>query len=210
MKKMNSYHWLIWIIAIAGILFIFGQTIGHEVDLVSAQIPTISIPTVTSSPAGPMVTVRAGSTEPYVNVRAYPSTLAPAVGILSQGQDAPAIGITPGNDWVLIQYPGAPGGIGWVFAANVSLSAQVPVVTPQPTPAPQITSTIDPTLAAQFNDPMQPTRMPTFTPPPPLVIPTYSAVGETGGIGGVPAGLFIAVFFVLGILVGFIYLLQNR
>ncbi|HOD44746.1 MAG TPA: hypothetical protein PKL21_07685, partial [Anaerolineaceae bacterium] len=87
---------------------------------------------------------------------------------------------------------------------------QVPVVTPQPTPAPQITSTIDPTLAAQFNNPIQPTRMPTFTPPPPLVIPTYSAVGETGGIGGVPAGLFIALFFVLGILVGFIYLLQNR
>ena len=48
----------------------------------------------------------------------------------------------------------------------------LPIVEPPPSPTPQYTATIDPTLAAQFVITIQPTRLPTFTEPAPIVIPT--------------------------------------
>ncbi len=210
MIKTRAYHWLLGSLFGVMVFLLVCMLGSNQSNQVHAQVPTISIPTVTGTPKGPMVSVRAGSTEPYVNVRAYPSTLAPAVGILSQGQEVPAIGISAGGDWILIEYQGAPDGIGWVFSSNVILSAQVPVVTPKATKAPEVTPTIDPTMAAQFNIDIQPTRLPTFTPPSPLIIPTYTTVGTTGGIGGIPIGLVIVLFFALGALVGVIFLLQNR
>ncbi len=108
-----------------------------------------------------------------VNVRAGPSTNYDIVGVLIVGQEVPALGRTVGGDWVQIAYPGVPEGVAWVYSPLVSVSSDLPIVEPPPTPTPQTTPTIDPTLAAQFINEIPPTGLPTFTPPPPLVIPTF-------------------------------------
>jgi len=65
------------------------------------------------------------------------------------------------------------------------------------TPTPPITSTIDPTLAAQFDFQPTPSRMPTFTPPPPLTVPQYEDA-DRDVPQGVPTGFFVAGLAVLG------------
>ncbi len=178
---------------------------------VFAQLPTGSIPTVTGTPSGPIVTVRPGGGEDFVNVRSGPNALYPRVGMLLAGQTAPAKGRSPGGEWVLIEYPGAPGGVGWVYAAFVSMTpGDLPIVEPPPTPTPEMTNTIDPTLAAQFIVTAAPTRLPTFTPPPPLLIPTFPPAQTSAVPAGIPMGLVIVVLFTIGILLGVISLVQRR
>ncbi len=53
------------------------------------------------------------------------------------------------------------------------------------------------TLAAQFLVQVPPTRLPTFTPPPPLVVPTFSAA-RAGGVR-FPSALVIFGLFTVGI-----------
>jgi hypothetical protein len=112
------------------------------------------------------ITVTVTYTDP-INVRSGPSTvLYPIVAQLNPGDVVPALGISPGREWIQISYPG---GTGWVYASFVSISGgELRIVEPPPTPTPLVTSTIDPTLAAQFAIQPTPTRLPTFTPPPPL------------------------------------------
>ncbi|NOY98897.1 MAG: hypothetical protein GXP40_06815 [Chloroflexi bacterium] len=179
----------LWILAAVGVV---GLALGSPVQGdVMAQQPTGSVPTVTGTPAGPFITVNLD--QDFVNVRSGPSSyFYPRVGVLLSGQSAPAIGRSPGGDWIMISYPGVPGNVGWIYAPNVSLTAQVflPVVDAPPTPTPLATPTIDPTLAAAFIEPMTPTRLPTFTPPAPLAIPTF--VDETSVRSSrVPMGLVI-------------------
>src|SRR5512139_1613262 len=130
-----------------------------------AQQPTVSIPTVTSSPSGPVVTVN--SDQDIINVRSGPSTDYPIVGVLVAGQQVPALGRSAGGDWVEIVYPGVEEGVAWVYSYLVTVNQLLPIVEPPPTPTPRVTPTIDPTLAAQFVIELAPTRLPTFTPPPP-------------------------------------------
>jgi uncharacterized protein YraI len=115
--------------------------------------------------------------EPAINVRTGPSTITYPIpcGALPYGETATALGASPGHDWVQIAYPACPGGTGWVYAANVTLTGSLRVVEPPPTPTPLATATIDPTLQAQFQTEPTATRLPTFTPPPPLSVPTFSA-----------------------------------
>jgi hypothetical protein len=134
-----------------------------------AQIPTGSVPTVTGTPYGSYVIVN--SDYDQVNVREYPDPLAPKVGVLLAGQKVPAKGQS--NGYILIVYPGIPGGEAWVYANLVTPYGNIPEVEPPATATPLYTSTIDPTLAAQFLVTLAPTRLPTFTAPAPLVIPTY-------------------------------------
>jgi len=119
-----------------------------------------------ATPTGIFVTVT--YTDP-INVRSGPSTLIyPIIAQLFPGDVVPALGISPGRDWVHVSYPG---GTGWVYASStyVSISGgELQVVEPPPTPPPPPTSTIDPTLAAAFSVQPTSTRLPTFTPPPPL------------------------------------------
>jgi hypothetical protein len=112
---------------------------------------------------------------PDINVRAGPGVDYALVGKLLAGQQVPALGRTPGGDWVQIVYPDSPAGVAWVYSFLISLSGTLPIVEPPPTPTPLTTPTVDPTLAAQFIREIPPTRLPTFTPPPPLVIPTFTA-----------------------------------
>jgi uncharacterized protein YraI len=173
-----------------------------------AQIPTVGIPTVTGTPLGATVVVRAGQDQ--INVRAGPSTDYPRVGVLIPGQIVPAYGRTPGGDWVQIAYPGVPGGVAWVYSFLVEVSGNLPIVEPPPTPTPLTTPTIDPTLAAQFIVDTEPTRLPTFTQPPPLVIQTYAPRDTSGGTGGVPVGFIIIGLGVIGLFGTLISLLRGR
>jgi hypothetical protein len=119
-------------------------------------------PSVTGSPSGPRIRV-----PDFVNVRLGPSTAYDQVGVLVAGQIAAAIGRSPGGEWIQIVYPGVPGNVAWVYSAYVELEnvqGELPIIEPPPTPTPRTTSTIDPTLAAQFNlGSGPPTRLPTFT-----------------------------------------------
>ncbi len=88
---------------------------------VEAQIPTGSVPTVTSTASGPIVTVRLDIDQPQINVRAGPGTTYDKVGILQIGQSAVAKGRTAGGDWIMIEYPGVQGGLAWVHSSLVDI-----------------------------------------------------------------------------------------
>jgi len=149
---------------------------------VAAQGRADSSSTSTSTPSGRFITVT--YIEP-VNVRTGPSSFDyPVVGSIPVGDTAPAIGRSPAGEWVQIVFPSAPGGVGWVYAANVEISPGpfLPVVEPPPTATPEMTYTVNPTFAAAFQTTVLPTRLPTFTAPPPLDIPTY--VNSSGASSG--------------------------
>ncbi len=157
---------------------------------------------------GPMIQVVPG-TEPQISVRAGPGVDYPVVGLLLVGEKAPALGRTPGGNWILILYPSAPEGVGWVFFRYVQvINGPLPVVTPPPTPT-EVIPTPDATLAAQFQLPTPPTRLPTFTPPPPLPQPTFlppaPAFEER-----FPVALFLFTLFVFGGLGLIFSFLQER
>lgn len=174
------------------------------------QQPTGVIPTVTSTPRGPYVIVNAiAANETQVNVRAGPSALTEKVGVLIVGQQANALGRY--GEWVQIEYPGIPGGKAWVYGNYVSIfNGELPLLEPPPTSTPNVTQTIDPTLAAQFLITAEATRLPTFTEPPPLEIPTFESTTANGGVGGIPVGLFIVGLGSLGVFLGVIALISGR
>ncbi len=165
---------------------------------VRAQQPTPDIPTVTSTPSAPIG--RATTENPTVRVRSGPHTSYEQIGFLLPGQEVPILGRTPGGDWLKIVFPGVPGNVGWVFAPLIVVPPAVtlPIVEPPPTPTPAVTPTVNPTLAAQFIGEIPPTRLPTFTPAPPLLIPTFESGANGTPAGGVPMGLVIIVLAVIG------------
>lgn len=183
-------------------------TLGTTWTPVLAQQPTGSIPTVTGSPTGPFITV----TDPDgANVRSGPSSYdyPIAIGWLLPGESAPAIGRSPGQEWIQIVYLGAPGGVGWVYAPLVSLSGgYLPIVEPPPTATPRTTATLDPTMVAQFGIQLTPTRMPTFTAPAPIEYPTFDSSTGTGS--RVPVGFAILGLAIVGILGAVISFLRGR
>lgn len=192
------------------ILMVWGLSIPGYVSY--AQAPTGSIPTVTSSPSGPTITVKLDADQPQINVRSGPGTEYDKVGVLLAGQTVPAKGRTPGGNWILIDYPGISGGMAWVYSPLVDLSpgANLPIIEPPPTPTPAVTTTINPTLAAQFIVTSAPTRLATYTAPPPLVIPTFVDNSPSAALGGVPMGLIIIGVAGLGIIIGLLSLAQSR
>ena len=114
-------------------------------------------------------------------------------------QEVPALARTEGGTWVKIVYPGVPEGVAWVYAPYVRLTGELPIVPKPPTPTPETTPTIDPTLASQFISEIPPTRKPTFTPPPPLIIPTYASSPVITGAGGLPSGFIILGLVSIGV-----------
>jgi hypothetical protein len=162
---------------------------------VSAQ----AVATDTPTPGGPAPFITQTYTDP-INVRTGPSTVYyPVIGQLPVGATAAAVGVSPSRTWIEINYAGGPGGVGWVYAANVTLSPGfLPVVEPPPTATPLATSTVDPTLAAAFHILPTETRLPTFTPPAPLVVPTFAT--EPAGLSsdGFPMGMTILLIALIG------------
>jgi hypothetical protein len=166
---------------------------------VKAQQPTGSVPTVTGTPLGPIVTVYSDQNE--INVYNGPGSDSYAqIGILVSGQEASAIGISKDENWIEIIYIGVLGGKGWIYAPYVSLSANanLPSVDSPATATPRTTPTIDPTYVAAFGLQLEPTKMPTFTSPPSLKVPTF-APGVSAG-SKVPFGLIILSLVLIGVL----------
>jgi hypothetical protein len=203
-----------WAAAVSILIFLFALAIFQTQPAQANnpnQIPTGEMATVTGTPTGPIVTVRLDLEYPSVNLRAGPKTTYDQVGILLLGQKAVAKGRSPGGDWLLIEYAGAPGGTAWVYAPYVNITAgSLPVVSPPATPTPQYTVTIDPTLAAEFVITFAPTGLPTFTPPAPLVIPTFVDESVSQGRFGVPMGLVIIGLGAIGLFLGLFSLTQGR
>lgn len=176
-----------------------------------AQIPTGTILTVTGTLSGPVVTVKLDLDQPSVNLRSGPNTIYDIVGVLLIGQKAVAKGRSAGGTWILIEYPGVAGGVAWVYGNNVNVTpGDLKVVEPPPTATPLYTVTIDPTMAAQFIVTAAPTRLATYTPPPPLVVPTYAAESGSSGKGGVPMGMLIIALAAIGLFLGLFALTQGR
>ena len=105
-----------------------------------------------------------------------------------------------------------PGGQAWVFDGLVTLNpnGDLPIVEPPPTPTPLYTATIDPTLAAEFIVTVMPTRLPTFTPPPPLNLPTLPVDAAAGTSRGIPMGFVIVGLGALGVLLGVASFLRGK
>jgi hypothetical protein len=174
----------------------------------AAQQPTGNIPTVTGTISGPFITV---INPDGANVRAGPSSFDyAAIGYLVPGETAPAIGRSPAQEWIQIRYLPAPGGVGWVYSFLVSLSlgSSLPIVEPPPTATPRTTPTINPTYAAAFQIQTTPTRLPTFTPPPPLATLNFEPEAGTGS--RMPMGFVILGLALIGILGAIISFLRGR
>ena len=137
-------------------LFTFPRAVRAQAVLCAATPGTLT--------GQPYITVNPD--QDHVNVRGGPNSyLYDKVGILYPGESAPAIGRTSGGDWIQIACPGALGGTGWIYSANVTLtSSGFLTVVPVP-PTPPFTLNLDPTLAASLQVQSTATRLPTFTPP---------------------------------------------
>jgi uncharacterized protein YraI len=175
-------------------LFAAGALLASILLISSAASAAPTSLQATATPDGPRVLV-----PEQANVRLGPSLDYEKVGVLIAGQGAPALGRSPGGDWIQIFYPGVQGNVAWVYAPNVILEAGqqlLPIIEPPPTPTPRVTATIDPTFAAQFNiGTLEATRLPTFTPADPVVLPTLAASDANGGRG------FPPILAILGLLV---------
>ena len=206
MPRPLKHASLLWAIMLIG-FFILSLGLPR-VNLASAQQATGSIPTVTGTPIGPYITVNLDQF--FINVRSGPSSFFyPRIGILMRGESAPALGRSPDGSWIQIYYPGVPGDIGWVYAANVQLTSQLllPVVEAPPT-ATLIAPTLNPTLLAEFLPAQTATRPATFTPAPRLEPPVFTDVSPSAT--RLPLGLVIFGFGFVGLLVAAISFLRGR
>jgi len=181
------------------LISIFTFLILSTSTVVQAQQPTVT-PTNQASSTGMFITVI--TEEPQINVRMGPSSsVYPIVGSLLKGATAPALGRSPGGDWIQIEYIGVPYDRGWVYSPLVQVSpGTLNVMEPPPTPVSPATATIDPTLAAQFIIVPTNTRLPTFTPPPSLIVPMYTQMPVARSEGSIPLGIIIIAFAVLGVI----------
>jgi hypothetical protein len=178
---------------------------------VFAQQPTGSIPTVTGTAEGPFITV-----DPFnqqIKVYAGPSSFDyPAIGIMLANETAPALARAEGkDDWIQIHYSGVPGSVAWVYALYVRISpgALLPRIELPPTPTPFSTPTINPTLEAVYLAQQTPTRLPTFTPPPPIELPSFADDTDLQN-RGIPAGLLIMILGLFGFLGAVLSYLRGR
>jgi len=185
--------------------------LSPKYSVVLAQQPTGSVPTVTGTPSGPTITV--DPSLDTIKVYAGPSSFDyPAIGILLANESAPALGRARDRlEWILIHYAGVPGSMGWVYGLYVKLSpgAFLPTIDIPPTPTPISTPTINPTLEAAFIGQQTPTRLPTFTPPPPLELPSFNEPTTTG-TAGIPSGLLILGLGLFGFFGAVISYLRGR
>lgn len=178
---------------------------------VLAQQPTGSIPTVTGTPQGVIVALYLDRS--MEDVYSGPSdTLFPRIGVLLAGQEMRAFGISQDENWIQIYYPGVPNSVAWVYAPYVKVVkiGQLPKLDTPPTPTPASTPVVDinPTLMAAFSTPVISTRLPTFTPPPPLIDASFA--DDVSDVNRVPMGLLIFGLGFIGALGALISFLRGR
>lgn len=202
--RMRWRWFILPILLMGGCYWLFAGQPGRAENL--AQQPTVSIPTVTGTPTGPLVTVP--QDQVFIYVRSGPGFDFPIIGILVTGQQAPALGIA--GDYIQIVYMGVPDNVGWVHRVLVILDEALPQLTPPPTPTARVTPTLNPTLAARFLVDVPPTPLPTFTEPPPLVLPAFSQESPSQAWGNLPAGFVIIGLAVVGLFGVLITILRGR
>jgi hypothetical protein len=178
---------------------------------VLAQQPTGSIPTVTGTPQGVIVSVYLD--RPQEEVYAGPNDYDyPQIGVVLAGQEMPAYGISEDEEYVQIYYPGVPDSVAWIYAPYVKIvkTGDLPKLPAPPTPTAASTPIVDinPTLMAAFNTPVAPSRLPTFTAPAPLVIATF--VEGASDANRIPMGLLIFGLGFVGALGTLISFLRGR
>jgi hypothetical protein len=175
---------------------------------VAAQQPTGSVATVTGTPAGPYVEVY--SDQLFIDVYAGPSSYNyDSIGVLASGEKAPALGYSQDGTWIEIVYLGVKGGKGWIYGPYVKISPGIlPKIVAPPTAAPLTTPTLDPTYVAAYGLQLEPTHLPTFTPPSALKLPTFAT--NTGSATKVPFGLVILVLALIGVLGAVISFLRGN
>ncbi len=164
----------------------------------------------TATPTGggrPFITV---TYEEPINVRGGPNSVYyPVVGSLPVGAVAEALGRSPAGEWIKIAYPNAldGSGVGWVYAPLVTLSPGfLPIVEPPPTAVPYGKPTLDPDFVASLQPAPTSTRLPTFTAPPPLVVPKYQNSVDGRGFS---SGILVVIFAALGF-VGLLFTSPRR
>jgi hypothetical protein len=169
-----------------------------------------SNPTPTLNGASQPFITNTYTTEPYVNVRAGPSSVyyGDPIGQLPVNATALALAITAGHDWIEISFPAGSNGVGWVYAPFVTLTGSPPIIEPPPTFTPPALSTIDPTLLATFNAVPSLTRLPTYTVAAPLAIPTFPDSSEPPT--HFPFGTIIVSLLIVGTLGLLVSLLGRR
>jgi hypothetical protein len=187
------------------LVFTIGSGFVSSGNPVSAQQSETATPTMTWVGTLPGRFITVTNKEP-INVRTGPSSFDyPVIGTLPVGATALATGRSQAGEWIEIEFQGAPRGKGWIYAANVTLSdgPLLPIVEPPPTPAPLETPTLNPTYVAAFQILPTSTRLPTFTAPPPLVIPTYENPASSSSGRAITLWV-IALMGVIGI-AGFLF-----
>jgi hypothetical protein len=192
-SRKKIFVWMTIAVGMVGLLFS-----GPTQDRAVAQEPTGTVSNTTEGPSGGEILTVIGPDG--AKVRTGPNTVGyPEIGRLQPGDQVVALGKSPLGEWILISFPSGPGGVGWVYSYLVSQpTGTLRIVEPPPTATPLTTATIDPTLAAQFVTQPTATRLPTFTPPPPLTIPTYG--NATGDNSGMPVALVILSLGAIGLL----------
>jgi len=180
---------------------------SYPVSQALAQQPTGSVPTVTGTPIGPQITVY--SDQLFIDVYAGPSSYNyEKIGVLASGEKAPALGYSQDGNWIQIRYIGVAGASGWVYAPFVSISpGSLPVIIAPPTATPRTTPTLDPTYVAAFGIQLEPTHLPTYTPPAALEIATFEP--EVSNAARIPYGFIILGLALIGILGAIISFLRG-
>lgn len=183
---------------------ILAQEITSTETAISTATATATfVPTPTVS--GPSVFI-----PDRVNVRSGPGTNYEKVGVLVAGQFVPAIGRTAFGEWIAIEYPVGTDDYAWVYSPLVVVREvavdELPEVDLPPTPTLPAVPVAAFTLSPQ--DTPRVTRLPTFTPAPPVAQPTF-VTPEVGG-GALPPIVLIAGLFSLGILSGIVAIFRQR
>lgn len=194
----------LFLLVCAGICGAAGLTLSSAIPVV-AQQPTGTVPTVTGTPVGALVKVALSE-----NVPVYAGPIPdryPIIGYLVPEQTVPALGRTSDSAWLKIVYYGVPDNTGWVYALYMTLvKGNLPpvVATPVP-PTPYLTPTLSANLATVVAGAATP--LSTFTPAPPLAIPTFSSPGEVSRAA--PRGVIISLLLAIGFFGMFISLLRR-
>ncbi|MBE7535057.1 MAG: hypothetical protein HS124_04915 [Anaerolineales bacterium] len=199
-RTLRKTKTLFFLCALAGCVLLALENKIGAATVVHAQQPTGSVPTVTGTAIGP--TIRIDTSLKQVRVYAGPSSFDyPAVGVMTGGEVAPALGrARDRDDWIKIYYAGVPKSEAWIYGPYTSLSpgAFLPIIEIPPTQTPASTPTLELTVEAAFIGQPTTTRLPTFTPPPQLELPSFEAAPETRPTGGVPAGMIILILGLFG------------
>lgn len=150
--------------------------------------------------------IRVEVVDEFANIRAGPGAEYDLVGRMNRGQVGEILGKALRGQflWVKVVYFGGPDNAGWVnintgavvVVGNVDLVTELPIP-PTPTLPPTTVPGIDTIFGTATPDPNL-SRLPTFTPPPPVVRPTLLPAIGAETRGGFPPALAIISLFVLG------------